>query len=264
MPVNSGMYVCTAQEKESGGRPTKDIGRGAHPLATTECEMVASDSPSNVVDQPRQQRVSEDERGAHPDLMTPNPALTGFARHLPTFHDRPYPRAASLRPPAQRARLGRAFRHRRRVRIRQDFPRTGINPVLFHPLPILLVQLWPFRSKFEPSIAGFHVVDSLGRRCDARRESRVRSTTGRVPPPGSRSQHATLRFGRADTTRRHLLAAHERHQPDQDRRHFPRRIEGLGMEIADAETQPRRRLEPSARGVHPNRRRRKRILGREY
>jgi len=61
-------------------------------------------------------------------------------------------------------------------------------------------------------------------------------------------------FARADATDNHLLAGHEAQQPNQDRRHLPRRIDARGMEVQDCQTQSGRSLQTPGGHDHADRR----------
>ena len=139
--------------------------------------------------------------------------------------------------------------------------------MLFHPPPILLIQLRPLLLEFGAPIARLdHTRPALARSAatHALDFAGGRAAAGRIPPARASREAAALGLARAHAPRRHLLARHEAHQADQDRADLPRRVEALRVEVRDAEAEPCRRLEAAARRVHANRGRGEGVVWREH
>jgi hypothetical protein len=214
----------------------------------------------HIPKQSRQERIPKDQSETYPELVSPDPALAGFPRYLPSFHDRSQTRTASIWTFTKRGRFWRAIGRASSIRIRHDLPSGHIDPVTLHPLPIFLIQFRPFGTELQPSIAGFDIIDPLAGGSDSGRHTGVRPSTGRIPPPRSRRKDLAFIVRCTDASGSHLLARHEGQKTDQDCGHFPGWIKGLGVEIADTKAKSRRRLKAAAGSVHTYCRRRKRIL----
>ena len=219
--------------------------------------------------------VSEHEQGGGEELVASNPPppVIRFCRPRALDVVRRRWKHQSGTPESGRVVKGARCRCRRRCRLLcrvrdglwNDVACCRVHSVLGHPLEVRLVHLRPFDSKAGPAVTGPDRPRVARSTSDAtaRASLHARSAARRVPPPRPRRQVASLRLRRADAARRHLVAGHERQEPNQDRRDAPGRVEGFWVEVADAEAKPGRRLEPPARRVHADGRRRVRVVGRE-
>lgn len=138
----------------------------------------------------------------------------------------------------------------------------GINALLGHPLEILLVDLGPFEPELGASVAGLDAPDAP-RICACSR-CHLGAAARAVPPPGALRKQFPLVLAGAHGTRRHLLAGHETQQACEDCANLPRRVEALGVEVADAEAEACGRLEAARGRVHADCGRRERVVGREH
>lgn len=180
---------------------------------------------------------------------------------MAAFHDSPEPGSTTVWTSSECSGLWRALGGS--IGIGKNLPGAGVDTVFLHPAPILLVQLRPFCTELQPAIPRLDIIDAFGGLGYARCGADVRSSTGGVPPPRSSGKYSALALRCTDATGSHFFACHEREQSDQNRRDLPGGIEGLGVEVADAETEAGGWLEATTGGVHPDGRRGKRVLGRE-
>lgn len=165
-------------------------------------------STLNIIHESRKKSIPKQDTETDPDFVPPSPALACFSCHMSTFHDDPEPGRTAVRASAKSTGFWRAFRGGS-IGFGNQLAGVGVNAIVFHPLPVFLVQLWPFRAEFEASIPGLDVVKSFGARGYARRSIDMRASAGRVPPSRSRCQYSSFRFRCTDTARRHFLARHK-------------------------------------------------------
>lgn len=121
-------------------------------------------------------------------------------------------------------------------------------------------MLWPFCSELETTVASLDVAEAFCGGSDAGSCSSGGSATGRIPPPGSGGEYAAVSSRGADAAGSHFFAGHEGQESDKNGGDFPCGIKRSWMEVTNAKTESRGRLEAAARGVHANGGRRKGVV----
>ena len=141
--------------------------------------------------------------------------------------------------------------------------RRSVDILLLHPLEVLLVDVGPLEAELGAPIAGLDAAEAAGL-CGPRARRLLGATAGAVPPAGALGEQLALVLAGAHAARGHLLAGHESQQAREDGADLPRRVEALGVEVGDAEAQPRAGLEAARGRVHADRRRREGVVRREH